>query len=57
MRFKLINESAEKTFALVFDKGDEIARAQLNFTHTSSSASRTALLTVVIYWKVICFLH
>jgi predicted DNA-binding protein with PD1-like motif len=24
MKFKLINESAEKTFALVFDKGDEI---------------------------------
>jgi hypothetical protein len=28
MKFKLINESGEKTFALVFEKGDEVIGAQ-----------------------------
>jgi uncharacterized protein len=31
MKFKLINESAEKTFALVFEKDDEIVSSLKNF--------------------------
>jgi predicted DNA-binding protein with PD1-like motif len=31
MKFKLINESGEKTFALVFEKGDEVIGALKQF--------------------------
>jgi len=31
MKFKLLNESGEKTFALIFEKGDEVIGALNQF--------------------------
>lgn len=31
MKFKLINEEAAKTYALIFDKGDDVTETLLNF--------------------------
>jgi len=31
MKFKQINNEAEKTFALIFDKGDEVTATLLDF--------------------------
>ena len=31
MKSKLINDGAEKTFALIFDKGDEVTATLLDF--------------------------
>ena len=45
MKSKLINDGAEKTFALIFDKGDEVSVKLLDFAKENKlSASHFTLL-------------
>jgi hypothetical protein len=37
MKAKLINELGEKTYAVVFDKGDEVVEGLLSFAHQETN--------------------